>query len=631
MSTTAADLRWLSALFWQGALEEVAAHMAAHACSQNAACAALGYNSATISKKRARLIAGGLENLLDQRRTLSGRTPAVVLAEDERRRAQWHNLRKGSQRLALEACLAENAFSADTAAAVRHYLDRAATDRRPVSLPRALRRQVAVPAAVQARFRGQKHFEAVEASERRSLTFWDAARQCEVEAGPRDLYESDDESENEPFRFRDPATGEWRIGRQCLRTVSAVALRILGLTPLGREKDAYRDEDKLDHMLSVAEACGAPRVWRLEKGWETTALIGVDLGRALKDARYAGQRWGALPFQLDFVPRSRAKAAVEGSFNHSQRLAAHEFGVEIGRYRSEFEASQKLLRQAQDGQPAALAQFPELAASADFQAAVCARFNAEPKMRQALGRQMLVPDEMWFATAKRELAATERWRFLPVKVLATVTHGGVQISAPHYPLPFRFRVNGQGAYREGQGFLAHGYRVLCAFHPARPEEGCHLASAETGPLNTAGHRVGEFLCLAPFWVRVPNAVLGEGELPERFRGQAQKANAAVRREFREIAAAGARGARTSLAQDGHGRRAEVRVGLTPAAQMAPMAQISSADSGSAVSGSPGRDTLLVASARAVAGAPVPARGPETPAPDLAALSRAEAAAASEIF
>ena len=617
-AASTSDPRWVAAMFWQQIVAEVDALVAAGK-SQNAACAELGVNAGTVSKKRRRLATEGVKGLLDQRTDKSGRKPSVVLSRQEKSQAQWHNLRKDSQRLALETCLNEGLFGDDTAAAVRRYLERSASNRKPVALPKTLRRQIAVTDEMRMHFRGKKHVESMEAYEQRSMNLWCPIRGIEIPAGPRDLYESDDESINQPFRFFDQATKTWMIGRQTLRTISTPSLRILGLSPVGRDADAYRDEDKLDHIFNVVERCGPPLKWRLEKGWKTNALIGIDLERELKEPSLAGQRWGALPFELEFVPRSRAKAAVEGSFNHTQRLSAHEFGVEIGRYRSEFERSQKLMRQAQDGQEKALVQFPELAVSADFQAAVCAKWNSEPHLRGCYDNQMLVPDEMWFATPKRQLPMDEVWRFLPVKDVAVVQAGAIRHKVKHYPQAFRFRINGRGAYRDGAGFIPHGYRVLIAYHPARPEAGCYVACAELGRLNREGHRLGEMLCIAPLWHNVPQAVLGSGDLPDRFLGQAQAANAAVRREFREIVTIGNSGRSISTVQSRDGLRLDRTLSLPS----------DEADVAGLAGGS-----LLVAS-RTVAG-PVQqdtAAGPATPASsdppgriDLDALRAAEEAA-----
>lgn len=614
-AASTSDPRWVAAMFWQQALDEIQ-KLVDGGMSQNAACGQLGLNPGTVSKKRRRLRMEGVKGLLDQRPERSGRTPAVVLSREEKTRAQWHNLRKDSQRLALETCLNEGSFSDGTAAAVRHYLERSATNRKPVALPKTLRRQIAVTEEMRMHFRGKKHVQSMEAYERRSMTLWCPIRQAEIMAGPRDLYESDDESINQPFRFFDQASKSWMVARQTLRTVSTPSLRILGLSPIGREADAYRDEDKLDHIFNVVEACGPPLKWRFEMGWETTAMIGVDLESALKEPSLAGQpRWGALPFQMEFVTRSRTKAAVEGGFNHTQRLSAHEFGVEIGRYRSEFEPAQKLLRQAQDGQEKALVKFPEMAVAADFQAAVCLKWNSEPHLRECFDNQMLVPDELWFGTAKRQLPADEIWRFFPVKDVAVVQAGAIKHKAKHYPQAFRFRLNGRGAYRDGAGFIPHGYRVLIAYHPARPEAGCYVACAELGKLNREGHRLGEMLCIAPLWHNVPQAVLGEGSLPAHFLGQAKAANAAVRREFREIVTVGNAGRSISTVQSCDGLRLDRNLSL-PADE---------ADVAGLAGGS------LVAS-RAVAGpipnaATRPATPPSlTPPVDLDALAAAEAAA-----
>jgi hypothetical protein len=127
--------------------------------------------------------------------------------------------------------------------------------------------------------------------------------------------------------------------------------------------------------------------------------------------------------------------------------------------------------------------------------------------------------------AARPLPAGERWRFLPVKRIATVRGGFIESQVKHYGAPFRFEVNGVSEL-----YLSNGHRVLIAFDPALPELGCHVANAE--PVCREGWRVGEFVMTAPVSHDVPQFRLlkrGDHERTGRSR-----ANAAARTAFASV-------------------------------------------------------------------------------------------------
>ena len=176
-------------------------------------------------------------------------------------------------------------------------------------------------------------------------------------------------------------------------------------------------------------------------------------------------------------------------------------------------------------------------------------FNARPKVRRAFGRDAIAPDDLLCGAKGPALVASERWRFCPIKRAAIVRGGHVEISIDHYPQSFRFRVNGVAELSpEPTGksalHLDHGYRVLVAFHPGRPDEGCHVFNAELGPYNRLGAGPAEYLTRAEYAPDRPQINLGKGD----FMGR-KKAAAAVRRSFRAIGAA----VRADHVQDSRGR------------------------------------------------------------------------------
>jgi hypothetical protein len=186
------------------------------------------------------------------------------------------------------------------------------------------------------------------------------------------------------------------------------------------------------------------------------------------------------------------------------------------------------------------------------------KFNARPKERRALAHLGApTPDDLRNAAPKRECPDSERWQLLPIKRKATVRGGRIETSVAHYPLSFRFRVNG-----EGDCYFERGYQVLIAFHPGAPEEGCWVFNGEptSSSRNSDGMRPGEFLMIAPMAEDVPQGNLA----PEDREFVARRnANAAVRSEFRAITSAGKIGRSVSLLQDGWGNKAERGNDLRP--------------------------------------------------------------------
>lgn len=504
---------------------------------------ATGEPIANLSRYLAAFRALGADGLRPEVGT--GRPAKFDLTRDEELALRAHNLERGSFALAVEWFARDPRCRPATRAAILETLDNAARDRREARWPQSLRRAGYVTAEERACFRGRKASADLELCARRGLFYVDEIGvERELVAGA--LWESDDMSSNEPFRYADPDGGATRVGRQMLATVDVFSSAYLGVTPIGRERDAYRVEDIADHLRELVVAHGLPLAWRIERGvWENIFIDGLELEN--------GEVWGGLDVLFSVVRtwKSRGKGTIETSFNLLQNLIAHT-STSIGRERGEFEQGTKLFLRAQKGDPVAAAHFWDIAQAADGYRAAMEIFNTRPKKRRAHGRDLVVPADQFRGAMRRDCPEGELWRFCPVKRRATVRQGAIEMMVAHYPMPFRFQVNG---ITDGL-FLEHGYQVLVAFHPGRPEEGCHVFNAETGTRNRDGHRFAAPLLVAPLSEDSPQFSLSKIE-QDAFAAR-RKAAAAVRSEFRAIMPAGRSGARVSTARDGRGNAAEVR-------------------------------------------------------------------------
>ena len=489
----------------------------------------------------------------------TGRPQKFNLTRDEQLCLRRHSLTRGSLALAVEWFVKDARCLPGTRAAILATLDTAARERREPRWPQSLRRAGYITAEERATFRGAKAMQNLESCDRRGLTWVDERGETR-DLAPGALWESDDMSSNEPFRYTDPESGATQLGRQMLFTLDVFSSAYLGFTPIGRVRDAYRVEDIADHMLALVEAHGLPAAWRLERGvWENTFIDGIELAD--------GTRWGGLDalFAVLRTWKSRGKGTIESSFNHLQNLIAHA-STSIGRSRGEFEAGTREYLRAQGGNADSAAKFWDIADCADAYVRATEAFNNRPKKRRAHGREMVVPSDLFRAAVRRDCPDSELWRFLPVKRTATVRQGAIEMSVNHYPMPFRFRVNGVTSHQspvtshQSDLYLEHGYSVLVAFHPGKPELGCHVFNAETGTRNRDGHRFAAPLLVAPMAEDAPQFSLTRTE-QDAF-AMRRKAAAAVRTEFRAIMPAGRAAARVSVARDGRGNAVESRGGDT---------------------------------------------------------------------
>lgn len=507
----------------------------------------LHYPKACLSVWIRAYVRDGVRGLIPGKST--GRPRNFTLTADETARLQRLHLEKGSFPLAVEWFAKDPACQPGTRALINHYLDEAAAERKECRWPISLKRAAHVSEEMKRMFRGEKAYGEISTCDRRGL-FWVDADGSEQPLLGNDIWESDDMSSNQPFRWQDPESGELRLGRQTLCTLDVFSGRWLGVSPVGRERDAYRAEDIADHMRACVETHGLPRIWRLERGsWESAVVEGIDV-----DVNGKVQKWGDLNPICKIVHTwtSRGKGTIESSFNHLQNILAH-VATDIGRYRGEFEQAKKTLTQAHAGNKEAWAKLWHIAECADGFERAMMEFNARPKLRRAHGKAPVVADDLYARATKREMPAGEWWRFSPVKRMATVRQSVVEVAVQHYPMSFRFRVNG---VKDGL-YLEHGHRVLVAFHPGRPEEGCHVFNAEgySSTRNRAGMPVGQRLLIAPLAEDAPQLNLSRDELAFAAR---RNANAAVRTEFRAIVPPGTRRAAASMVRGHYGNSAEQR-------------------------------------------------------------------------
>ncbi len=477
-----------------------------------------------------------LRGLILARSTLNDRTPANHFA------------------LAVEEFRHDAGCRPETRAFIAAELDRAARLRRAPAWPPKWRQQAYPTQQEAAFFRGRKHAGELEQVDRRGmfLVLPDGSRRP---LAPHTIWEMDDWSDNEVRRSVDPDTGAEVLTRQTLTTQDVFSAALLGFTQVARARDAYRIEDVADHVADSIRAWGLPDYLRLEMGeiWNGTLFHGFtpDVAGWPQD-----EAWGGLDplVQVLNVFKSKGKGAIEASFNLQQAMKAHA-GLSIGRVRGEFEAATKALTRSQrtgDIDP----RFTPLAQAGDRLQQVCEWFNARPKSRRAFGRDLVVPADLLRGATGRPMPADQWWRLCPVQRQATVRGGHVELLVPHYPAAFRFRVNG-----EADGVhLDHGYQVLVAFHPGRPEEGCHVFNAELGARNRDGFRRAERILVAPPAADVPQANLsGVGAFSPR-----RKAAAAVQRSFRAIGQA----RRSAHAQTSDGRVSRLETGgARPAAPL----------------------------------------------------------------
>lgn len=493
---------------------------------------------------RVRSGASGERVLAHRGQGRSGRKPKFQMTEEELKSLIFHRIqRDGSLSRGIEDFVRDPICSPETRLLIHAEQDTAALKRRLPRWPKSLHELTKPSKELTEHFFGPKHRAKLEMTSRRGMSYINEQGQ-ECPMIPNTIWESDDMSLNEPFRYTDPETGECRVGRQMLATIDVASLFWLSAHPIGRDRDSYRAEDIADHIRNTVIQHGLPLCWRIERGrWDNDFIS----GSKLKD----GSRWGGLGEIISILPMSTSngKATIETRFNSLQREMST-MSLSIGRHRGEREAATKLLTSAQNGNPDAQGKFWPIHQAAGGAAKGMNFLNQRPAMRRGCGPQATVPAEVYQNAVKRECPADQMWRFWPIKRDAVVRGDCVEVSVKNYPRSFRFRVNGV----KNSIYLHRGETVLIAFHPARPEEGCWIFDGERtqSPQRNFDSQFGQFLLMAEYEPDVPQFSLAGGiARPEGSYGK-KKARAAMVSQFRGIAPSGTRAVSISEARDGLG-------------------------------------------------------------------------------
>lgn len=474
---------------------------------QSAIAAHLGLSAPTLSRLLARVDAG--ESVAPRYQT--GVRDDHVLTSGELAAVKLAMLEKRSRRLAADVLMNHDCCTDVTFDKLAAVFDKSAEARSDEQWPSWFKRACILTEEERLSFQGPKAMAAIEPARPRGLFYEDEeGNQHPLFANA--LWEFDDESENTPWVEVD-ANGKGQVNRQTLKAIDYYASFYLGMRAISRASDGYRLEDQADFLLELIDAHGLPLRCRIERGpWDNNFWFGIPQKREWwQTAECPGYRFGGIdtkaggPIGVIQAFKSRHKGLIEGSFNHRQNLAAHET-LDIGRYRGEHEAAAKHLTRARNGMADAIAKFPEAAARADISAEVMNRFNNEAKRRKNLfGSRKVVPAELYATAVKRELPASERWRFLPVKTAMTVRNYMVQCKVKDHDLPFLFTAEGFAPQWDWHKYLPHGWRLFIAFHPHRPDLGCHIFNAlhPDHPENPGRFPLGMPLGVLPACDRAP--------------------------------------------------------------------------------------------------------------------------------
>jgi len=439
--------------------------------------------------------------------------------------------------VAVEEFIHHPACSPETADQIRAALAEAEAKGGRPEWPLSIRRLGMPGANEEAMFKGPKHMANCAPSIRRG-GFWVDENGRERTLQPYDIYESDDISINEPFKWQDALSGLWMAGRQTLASIDVGSGGWLGATCVARPRDAYRQEDIADHFLDICRLHGMPRVWRLERGsWAATFVSGLEMeGMAT--------RWGALDglFRVVHTEHARGKGLIEGRFDLLQIFMAHtEGGRTMGRHADDFERVSRLMRRvgydrrrAEDNLPteqAAVKRLWSVAEASEGTRRAMERCNSRPMERQ-WASDLTLPSALLASRHGREIPGAELWRFYGAKVATAVGRdGALSVSLPGYEQPFRFSLNGVGGL-----YLPPGYQLFAAFSPQRPEEGCVIANRDRSVRNRNSWGMGEMIPLrcpfAPFAPQVDLTTASGASGPGLRKGFA----AATRTEFRGVRA-----------------------------------------------------------------------------------------------
>jgi hypothetical protein len=500
--------------------------------------------------------------------------PVHTLTALERETLKRLRLQTGSRRLAAEDFMYLPECEPETALILQDVMAKAKGKGAKPVWPTWFLRETILTDEERFLFRGPKAGQNIEPARARGA-FYEVIENGQVvrkDLFANALWESDDQSENTPSLSIDPATGKPQLNRQTLYTVDSYSAFILGFSAIQRVKDAYTLEDQADHALELVDAHGLPLAWRIERGpWDNSFWFGISLPREWWQTQScASYRWGGLdlsaggPIAVLQAKKSREKGLIEGTFNHLQNINGHT-SRDIGRSRGEHEKAAKMATKVQslknriapltEEETAKLSEmFPDAWHRAELSLGGVERFNHEAKQRRMHGNRMLVPADLYREASRRDLTAEERWRFLPVKRAVTVRTATLSFSvSQHEQRVFDFAVEGFQPAWDWHGYLPTGWQVLCAFHPMRPDLGCHVFNGvhPDDPRNPARFPIGQFLGVAPAASLAPQFRLGGAAAFEEDPFKARKAHMkTLRRETRILRADEARPVRSSLLSTG---------------------------------------------------------------------------------
>jgi hypothetical protein len=464
-----------------------------------------------------------------------GRWRKFSLTLQERRALRALSLKHESFEFGIERFVDDPWCSVETREIIRAELDLAAQQQRRPRWPQTLRDEILSSQEERDLFRGPRTFASTEHSPRKGMFFEDADGN-EVPICAHTIWSMDDYSTNQPYII-ETEDGP-RLCRQTLMSMDLYSAAWLSVEMIGRERDAYRAEDILRFILRTIEGQGTmPLALMLERGrWDSIAVHGVKLDELGKG--FARKYWGGLDdlFIVEHGYSSRWKAFLESSFGFLQTILAHS-GRDIGRFRGEFERAAKLYlainhkETKRESRPC-----PRKAGFLEQDASRAAHWMAAQTMNQRSRERSAsefegkahVPNDLLMNERDpvRPLPDSERWRFNPVKRLASVRGGFIETQVTQYQgASFRFEVNGISDL-----YVNNGHRVLIAFDPALPHQGCYVANAE--PRDREGRIVGDFMITAQHARDVAQFSLytrkGENESTKK------RANAAARTSFAAI-------------------------------------------------------------------------------------------------
>lgn len=233
------------------------------------------------------------------------------------------------------------------------------------------------------------------------------------------------------------------VGRwQLLIIVDCLSLKITARMFVARPKQSYRQEDTLKLFNIHFRQYGLPvETWHEGGAWNGKRMH--DMFDQLGIRRH-----------LTWSPHQKA---VEGRFNKLWTVLSALSAGQIGRYRGEMEAENKILTSCQQGFTDPRRVFPSLQQALELIDQAIAEANATP-VHTDVG--IFTPDEIWAERAAgRQLEPDTAWMFSPF-ALERQVRGGVTAKIPLFPdfsVPFTWASAWLPKFT--------GARVRCYFDP----------------------------------------------------------------------------------------------------------------------------------------------------------------------